>query len=323
MVKKIKVNSSFTINEVVFKDLIKRGYSVEGNNKVYNIADSKLWYLTPEQAKAFLDLESKDPKQKMFANKEIELLKKKFNELTLGLMGKNTTLIDLGCGNGEKAFAFAKGFKDKSKIRYCPIDINPFMVSQAMKTFSKSKAVKIAKLKSYVLDFFDFNMIADTLKKDNFKTSLLMLLGGNLENSDVHELLHEVRSSMHEGDYLLIGNKLAHPDSSKMVSYYNQSKYIDNMLFKTVEQLGISRDEAQYGARFRGNRVEMFYTLKNDKTLQSKNKKIELKKDDKIIVTISYKYSADSLKEVLMMYFDDVELFPSSDGIYALALCKK
>ena len=49
------------INDLIFKELLKRGYSLEGNTRVWNLADSKLWYLTPDQAQAFLDLEqSKD-----------------------------------------------------------------------------------------------------------------------------------------------------------------------------------------------------------------------------------------------------------------------
>ena len=38
------------INDLIFKELIKRGYSLEGKTRIWNIADSKLWYLTPEQA---------------------------------------------------------------------------------------------------------------------------------------------------------------------------------------------------------------------------------------------------------------------------------
>lgn len=312
-----------TINESVFRELLKRGYSVEGKNKVWNIADSKLWYLTSEQAKAFIDLDKKDPKQKMFAKKEIDLIKQKFLELTCAIKDKYVTIIDLGCGNGEKALSFIKQFKDKSKIRYCPIDVNDFMLEEAMKNFSKHKGINILKFKNNVFNFIDFGMIADSLEKDKFKTSYILLLGGNLENSDVHELLHEIRSSMHEGDLLLIGNKLAHPDPIKMIQYYNHSQHIDDLLVKTMEQLGFDRKELNYGARFRGNRIEVLYTIKNDKTITSKGKAVDFKAGDKVIVTFSYKYTQDSLKEVLMMYFDDVEVFTSKDGIFALALCKK
>ena len=58
------------INGMIFKELIKRGYSLDGNTRIWNIADSKLWYLKPEQAQAFLDLEnSQDYKKILFKKK--------------------------------------------------------------------------------------------------------------------------------------------------------------------------------------------------------------------------------------------------------------
>jgi uncharacterized SAM-dependent methyltransferase len=174
-----------------------------------------------------------------------------------------------------------------------------------------------------VLCFFDLDLFTSSLRTGKFNTNLLLLLGGSLENSDVHELLHDIRGAMKDGDILLIGNKLTHPNPEKMVSYYHKSKYIDNLLLQTVEQIGLSKNDVTYDARFRGSRVEMFYILKNDKVITSGKDKIEFKAGDKIIVTISYKYTKDTLLETLNLYFTDVELFISKDGIYALALCKK
>ena len=44
------------VNDLIFKELIKRGYSLDGKTRIWNIADSKLWYLIPEQAQGYLDL---------------------------------------------------------------------------------------------------------------------------------------------------------------------------------------------------------------------------------------------------------------------------
>lgn len=311
------------INDLIFQELLKRGYSLEGKSKVWNISDSRFWYITPEQSQAFLDLEKKDPKQKMFVKQETGLIKKHCKELTLGLDGKGINLIDLGCGDGTKAIEFINCFKNKEQIRYCPLDVSAFMVESAIKNVSKLKKVTVINNKKNVMNFLDFGDVSDSIRKNNFKNNYILLLGGSLENSDVHELFHELRASMKDGDYLLIGNKLTHPNPEKMVNYYMNTKKIDELLIKTLELLGFDKDEIQYGARFRGSRIEMFYTLKQDKTLSSKGKKIEFKTGDSIIVTISYKYTKDSLLELLMMYFDDIETFVSNDGIYALALCKK
>lgn len=264
MVKKSKADNSL-VNDFMLKELLKRGYSVEGKNKVYNIADSKLWYITSEQAQAFLDLEEHDPKQKMFVKKEVDLLKKEFKMLTSELTGKSFNIIDLGCGNGEKASIFVNQFKNKNQIRYCPIDISGFMVEKALKTLSKIKSLKIIKFKHNLLDFLDLDEVTSELRNGAFDNNFLLLLGGSLENSDVHELLHDIRVAMKDRDYLLIGNKLTHPNPEKMVNYYNQSKYISNLLFQTIKQLGFKKDEVQYGARFRGSRIEMYYLIKRIK----------------------------------------------------------
>ena len=62
------------INDLIFKELIKRGYSLEGNTHVWNIADSKLWYLTTKQAQAYLDLESSKVYKNEVIQKEIDLI---------------------------------------------------------------------------------------------------------------------------------------------------------------------------------------------------------------------------------------------------------
>lgn len=326
MVKQPKISfkeNTSKINDLIFKELLNRGYSLEGKSKVWNISDSRFWYITPAQSQAFLDLEKKDSKQKMFVRQETELIKKHCKELLLGMECKGINIIDLGCGDGTKAIEFINCFKNKEQVRYCPLDVSSFMVESAIKNVSKLKKVSIINSKKNVMNFLDFGDVSDSIRKSNFKNNYILLLGGSLENSDVHELFHEIRASMKDGDYLLIGNKLTHPNPEKMVNYYLNTKKIDEMLVKTLELLGFNKNEIQYGARFRGSRIEMFYTLRQDKTLVSKGKKIEFKVGDSIIVAISYKYTKDSLLELLMMYFDNIETFVSNDGIYALALCKK
>lgn|SRR3989338_7209601 len=311
------------INDLIFRELIKRGHSMEGKSRVWNIADSKLWYLTPAQSQAFLDLEKYDIKQIFFFEKEIGLIRENFKILTQEIKNKKINVVDLGCGDGNKALFFIKGFKDASNIRYCPIDISSFMVNKSLNTLSAVKNLQIIKKKNNLIDFFNLDDITSSLRKDSFDTNFLLLLGGSLENSDIHQLMHNIRTSMRDNDYLLIGNKLTHPDHKKMVDYYNKSKYVRNLFLKTIQQIGINEDEVEYGARFKVLRVEMFYKFKVDKTIRCNNKKVDFKAGDKLIVAISYKYTKDRLLECLNLYFSSTELYTSKDGAYALVLCKK
>jgi len=65
------------INDLIFKELLKRGYKLEGKTRVWDVADSKLWYLTPKQAQGFLDLSKTEGYKKSIIEKEVSLIKKK------------------------------------------------------------------------------------------------------------------------------------------------------------------------------------------------------------------------------------------------------
>ncbi|MEM4605858.1 MAG: L-histidine N(alpha)-methyltransferase [Candidatus Pacearchaeota archaeon] len=305
--------------EVIIKELIKRGYSIEKGKKYWNISDSKLWYLTENQVKFFLKLEKIDEKQKMFYEEEKKLLKKYSKEIFSILKNKKINLLDLGCGDGKKAGFLISSIKEITEIRYFPIDINKYMLKQAYKNVSKIKGVKILLTEKNLIDFLDLIKIEKFVRNKDFNINVLLLLGGNLENSDVHELLHELRRGMKDNDLLLIGNKLSHPIHKKMVEYYTNSKPIQNLLVKTLEILGIKKDDLGYFARFKQDRVEMIFEFKNDYQID----KIRFSKGDCIIVAVSYKYTEQKLREILNTYFDDVDLFVSDGGNFALAVCKK
>ncbi|MBM3247236.1 L-histidine N(alpha)-methyltransferase [Candidatus Pacearchaeota archaeon] len=313
---------NFKINDLIFKELLRRPHSLEGKNKVYNIADSKFWYLTPEQAQAFLDLEKKDKFQQSVVKKENDLLQSGFKEIFPMIAGKKLNIIDLGCGDGKKAKVLVEQFKDKSKLRYCPIDISHYMIEKAINTFSGSNLKKIP-VHWNVSSFENIENISEMLRKSNFTTNLFLLLGGTIENSELHELLDEIRGAMRDSDCLVIGNKVTEVNPSVVVKYYNAAKYIDDLLFKTINQLGFDKKEVSYSSRFRGQRIEMFYTIKNARTIESSGRKIEFKQGDKIIVAYSYKYSQDALLGWLNLYFSFVQPLVSKDKSYILVLCKK
>ena len=52
------------------------------------------------------------------------------------------TILDLGCGDGQKAAHIIEKLRSSYKrIKYCPIDISGYMVSKAVKTVSSTKIV--------------------------------------------------------------------------------------------------------------------------------------------------------------------------------------
>lgn len=310
------------INDLIFRELIKRGYSLEGNTRVWNIADSKLWYLTPEQSQAFLDLEQSKDYQKDVIQKEVDLINTNIDELLKKLGKDPLNIIDLGCGDGKKAALFISHLKGKLKLRYCPIDISGYMVSKAMETFSKLEAGEVVDFQYNISDFENIENIASLLRQGEYKKNFYLLLGNTLGNFEINELLYEIRSSMQDGDFLLIGNGLDNRKTEDILKSYNNSS-VNNFLNKIPLQLGLEPEDVKLGVRFRNSRVEVYYTIQKDKRIIFQNKAVGFSKGDQIIVAVSYKYDQHDFISYMKMYFNDVRFYVSSDQSYALVLCRK
>ena len=310
------------INDLIFKELIKRGYSLEGNTRIWNIADSKLWYLKPEQAQAFLDLESSKEYQEEIIQKEVDLINNNIDEIVLKVGKEGLNIIDIGCGDGKKAALFTEHLKGKIKLKYCPIDISDYMVTRAIKNVKKLDAGEIVECQWNISDFENIENITTLLRQGEIKKNLILLLGNTLGNFEINELLYEIRSSMKGGDFLLIGNGLDSRNSIDILKSYNTPE-VNEFLIHIPLQLGLSKKEIKFGTRFANSRVELYYTLLKDKEIKFQDKAVVFHKGDQILVSVSYKYNKEDFISFMNLYFDDVLMKISENGSYALALCKK
>ncbi len=331
MVKAQKTNGAKpVINDLIFKELIKRGYSLEGNTRVWNIADSKLWYLTPEQAQAYLEAVEKAPDYKLaMIDTEINLLKETMPEITKKVVLSNeVTMIDIGCGDGKKAILpiqyIKSNFKNKVKISYCPVDISSYMVQKAIDKISQLEEVdEIVKFQWNISDFENMENVTTLLRRGN-KELFLLFLGGTLGNFELHESLYAITESMTLGDSLLIGvalhNQKINPGD---IAKTYKTQPADFFMGKVLEQLDFVRSEIEFGARFKNSRVECFYTIKQNKTIKFQDKEIHFYNGDQIIVSYSYKYNEKQLEDAIKLYFKNYKFFLNKERTWALILCKK
>ena len=310
------------INDLIFKELIKRGYSLEGNTRVWNIADSKLWYLKPKQAQAFLDLEASADYQKDVIQKEIDLITNNIEEMKQKFGKEPLNVIDLGCGDGKKAVIFTEQLKGDLKIRYCPIDISSYMVEKALDRIRKTDVGEVVEFQWNISDFENIENISFLLRQGDFKRNLILLLGNTLGNFEINELLYEVRSSMKDGDFLLIGNGLDNRHPEDILKSYNTG-FVNEFLIHLPLNLGLSREDVEFGTRFVNSRVELYYTIKTPRCINFQGKEVVFNEGDQILVSVSYKYNKDDFMTFLNLYFDDVMVEVSDDDSYGLALCKK
>jgi len=316
-------NRDDKINDLIFKQFIQRGFKHEGRSRIWDIADSKLWYLSPKQAQGFLDLEKSQDYKNEVIEKEISIIKLNINEILASFPSKNLNLIDLGCGDGKKAALIIKELRIHSfRTRYCPIDISSYMVNKAAQTIKSLKLSKVLEFTWNVSDFENLDNITPLLRDKEFNKSIILLLGNTLGNFNNPEILSNIKKSMQKNDTLVIGNGLQHASKQGMLKSY-QNAHIERFLIQVIEQAGVSRSEVKYNARFRNSRVEMCYTLLKDKKITHLGKTLHLKKSDNIIIAISYKYSQEELYNALKNFFKTVKIYTDKQETYALAVCKK
>jgi len=315
------------VNDLIFKELIKRGYTLDGNTRVWNIADSKLWYLTPEQAQGFLDLDHDSAYKKETGQPAAkELLRENIKRLAENISTDSINIIDLGCGDGEKAAEIIielKRIMPKLHIRYCPIDISGYMVQSAIKTFSELNVGEVVEFKYNISDFENLENVTPLLRTGKFKKNLILLLGNTLGNFEVNELLYVIRTSMEKGDLFFLDTAVDdHKQKERALSYQNNKKS-NAWLINVPLQLGLSKEDVEFGVRFRNSRIECYYTITRDKKISFQNKNLYFMKGDQMIVLVAYKHDKTNLKEYLNMHFDNVSVTISKDNGKALALCMK
>lgn len=312
------------INDLIFKELIKRGYALSGNTRVWNIADSKLWYLTPKQAQAYLDLENSKDYVKT-VNEEIgrKLMTSNANLILKNINAKAINVVDLGCGDGKKAAELIKKLNGKLRVRYCPIDISGYMVQKAIETFSGLEIEELIEFQYNISDFENLENITPLLIKGDFKRNLFLLLGNTLGNFEINELLYEIRSAMHEGDLLLIDTAVADKKVEERAKSHAKNKMVDNFLKYIPLQIGLKDTEIKYGAEFKNSRIEFYYEIKKNAEIKFQDKEVYFKEGDRIIVAIAYKHDVDNLKSIFKLYFDQIQTVLSEDKSQIFVLCKK
>lgn len=312
------------IHPLIFRELIRRGYSLEGKTRVWNIADSKLEFITSEQAKTYLSITSSEDYTSKEPSRESVLVHRHLAGILGRFKSDSLNIIDLGCGNGKKAAFIINKLQGLKRVRYFPVDISSHMVETAISNVKHLKNAEIVDVSWNISDFENLQNISRLFDKSLFKHNVFLLLGNTLSNFDIHELLYEIKESMHQGDFLLLGNSLYNYRSDKEIiaPYRNNAKYESFFSYMPL-QLGLSSEDIVFDVRFRNSRIEFFFTLKHNVTVTFNHKTVSFSKGDQIIAGMFYRYPQKDFLNYLSMYFDKQTNFFSDDGLYLLSLCQK
>jgi uncharacterized SAM-dependent methyltransferase len=311
------------LKEAIFSELVKKGYSeLSDGRKVWDISNRSLLYMTKSLVEDFLKVRQHPRYSQIIIDIEKDLLKKHGEDFVRSLGEEPFNLIDMGCGDGDKAKAFLEALKGKGKVRFCPVGPNDELVKLASDNVKKGCFENVEDYEPYVADLESLHEVAAKMKNGKYKKNVILLLGSILASYDIHSYLFNLTQSMFVGDRLIIGNGIRRGERFESLEVYRHPVF-QSWVSHLIKGLGFSQEEIEYDARFANGRVECFYKLKIDKTLQVGDRDIDFRKGDEVIVAVLYKFYGPELEDFCKMYFREADLVRDSDSEYALVLCKK
>jgi uncharacterized SAM-dependent methyltransferase len=311
------------IKRTLLKELIKNGYSKESNSRVWNIGSRSFLYINKEMAEDFLNLKNNERYKKTIIDAEIQLLKDHSPKFLECIEDCKFNLIDMACSDGEKAKTIITSIPKTTKLRYCPVNVNNYLVKLATDSIKNENfpnvldhAPRISK------NFESLDQIGPALRNNTYQKNVYLLLGSILSSFDINHYLFRLSNSMLPGDIIIIGNAIRVGERFENIETYQQEIF-HNWLFHSMKKLGFSNDEVTYEPRFANNRLEAIYHINSNKVISHDKQSLELRKGDKVIVAFQYKYFEFELLKFCKMYFENVELVKDKDNEHALIFCKK
>lgn len=309
--------------EILIKELIKNGHSVENGVNVWDISNRSFRYINKEMAEAYLKLKDHPRYKATVTDTEIKLLKETMPTLIKCTENCEFNLIEMGCTDGEKAMALIKDFPKNTKLRYCPVNVNEYLVNLSFENVKKEKFLNVVEYAPRITkDFQGIGEVGAALRNSKYQKNVFLILGSLISSFDINDYLFSLSQAMLPGDLLLIGNGIRKGERFANLQTY-QNPMFNEWLIHLMRELGFKDNEVEYNARFAHNRLEAYYKIKTNKIIEEENKRIEMKKGDEIVVAFQSKLYAKELRDFCDMYFDEVKLKSDPEEEYAIVLCKK
>lgn len=274
--------------------------------------DSKCWYYSKEQGKAYLEATEGDKKGYNFFSKEEELLEKHKKEIVES-WPENTAVIDLGCGTASKTIIKLKEALNQEKsFKFYPLDVNSYLLTLAIRNSKKAGFIPKAHL-----DLIEnFPSIFRELRKKH--DSIYIHFGPNHVNFEKN-FLEKIEKQMTKKDFLyLSAHQLRTEDNIEeiMAGYYN--KKTEKMNFKVLELIGFEKKHLDYKVRFNKNIVECYFKIKE---VPSYLKYLGMIPGHKIVVVTSRKPTLKEFKKQISIF--NYKLYFSESKDFCIAVCKK
>jgi len=208
------------------------------------MANRSFLQITPEISQAFLNLINFEPyKQKVF-NVEIKLLKDNISSFLKEIGPESFNLIDIGCGDGSKAREIIKSLNGETKVRYCPISSDKFLINIAAENVRGGNFKNLAEIKQIVSDFDKISDAASLMRINEFQRNVMLLHGSILASYEINEYLFNLSRAMLPGDYIVIGNSIRNGERLVEIEKY-KNKVFMKWFVPLMVLLGFNEDEVE------------------------------------------------------------------------------
>jgi dimethylhistidine N-methyltransferase len=195
---------------------------------------------------------------------ERRLLARYAAEMTESL-GDLATIIELGCGSGEKLALLAGGMRRRARpLRIHLIDISPTALELSARTLATLPQVSVVTHRAA----YDVGLRQTAALPLRHAATLVLFLGSNIGNFDPGEadaFFRTVRRALRPGDGFLVGADLVKPEPALLRAYDDPlgvtAAFDKNLLVRINRELGgtFELDDFMHAARWNPteSRVEM------------------------------------------------------------------
>jgi L-histidine Nalpha-methyltransferase len=222
-------------------------------------------------------------------------------------MGEPTTMIELGCGNGEKVARLAGALRAlRRRALVHLIDISPTALELSERALGELSHVSVVGHRAT----YEVGLRHAAAERAVQGSLLVVFLGSNIGNFDppaAADFLKVIRASLRPGDGLLLGADLVKPEADLLLAYDDPlgvtAAFNKNLLARLNRELEADFDPTAFGHRAVWNRdasrIEMHLVSLRRQEVRIPGAELSMifGPGETIWTESSYKYTADGIIE--------------------------
>ena len=249
---------------------------------------------------------------------------------------RNGTIVELGCGNGEKLIVLAEALQARGEsARVHLIDISSQALEQTERRIDRLEHFSVLGHRST----YEEGLRAAAAQRDDRSPMLVLFLGSNIGNFDppaASAFLQQIRAALRPGDVLLLGADLVKPEAELILAYDDPlgvtAAFNKNLLVRVNEDLGGNFNLYAFAHRAAWDpvqqRVEMHLvsTKRQRVTVEAAELTVDFDPGEYIWTESSYKYEPHQISDLgTEAGFETLRQWIDRDAHFALTLfgCSK